>query len=58
MLILTRKIGEVIVIGDNIKVCVTDIVGGKVRIGIEADPSIHVHRGEVWDRISEVRKPE
>lgn len=54
---LSRKIGEVIVIGD-IKVMVVEIYGDKVKIGIEADRSIPVHRKEVWEKIKEVRKPE
>ena len=59
MLILKRRIGECIIIGDGeIKVYVSAIDGNKVKIGIEADPSIPVHREEVWNEIVEGRKQE
>lgn len=58
MLVLSRHVGEVIVINENITVTVVRIENGKVRLGVHADPSIPVHRGEVWEQIREVRKPE
>jgi carbon storage regulator len=48
MLVLSRKSGEKIVIGDTIKIVVVEIRGDKVRLGIEADRSVGVHREEVW----------
>ena len=48
MLILTRKLGESIRIGDNIKITVSDIKGKQIRIGIEAPEDIAVHREEVY----------
>jgi carbon storage regulator len=51
MLVLSRKKDERIVIGDNISLCVVDIRGDKVRLGIEAPPEITVHRQEVYDAI-------
>ena len=52
MLVLTRKIGETIVVGDDVTVTVVDIVGGsKVRIAINAPPSVPVYREEVWEAI-------
>lgn len=52
MLVLTRKIGETFVVGDDITVTVVDIVGGnKVRIGINAPSSVPVYREEVWEAI-------
>ena len=53
MLILTRKIGESITIGDKIKVCVMEIKGRQVRLGIEAPADTTVHREEVYQKILE-----
>jgi carbon storage regulator len=51
MLVLTRKLGEGIVIGDDITITIVEMKGGNVRIGIEAPRSKKVHRQEVYDRI-------
>ncbi len=51
MLILTRKLGESINIGDNIKVTVLGIYGKQVRLGIDAPLKVVVHREEVYVRI-------
>ncbi|NTV14071.1 MAG: carbon storage regulator CsrA [Desulfobulbaceae bacterium] len=56
MLVLTRKIGEGLVIGDDIKITVVEIKGGGVRIGIEAPASVKVHRQEVYQRIFQENK--
>lgn len=53
MLILTRKIGETIAIGDDVKVQVIDIKGRQVRLGIQAPSRTAVHREEVYQRIQE-----
>ena len=53
MLILTRKLGESIAIGDNIKVSVLGIHGRQVRIGIDAPPEIIVHREEIYLKVQE-----
>jgi carbon storage regulator len=53
MLVLTRKPQETIRIGDNICLTVVSVESGVVKIGIEAPPSIPVHRGEVYQRILE-----
>ncbi len=50
MLVLTRRIGETIVIGGNIRVTVVSIQGDRIRLGIGAPPSVPVHRQEVHDR--------
>ncbi len=53
MLILTRKIGECITIGDQIKVYVVDIRGKQVRLGIEAPADAVIHREEIYQKILE-----
>lgn len=51
MLILTRRSGEGIRIGEDIRVVILEIKGNQVRIGIEAPDSTQVHRDEVYERI-------
>ena len=51
MLILTRKAGEVMRIGDNIVLSVLEVGGSQVRIGIEAPKDVSVHREEIYQRI-------
>jgi len=53
MLILTRKFGENIRIGDKIKIIILDVKGGQVKLGIDAPPNIAVHREEIYERIRE-----
>lgn len=50
MLVLTRRIGEQIIIADNIRVTITAIQGDKVRLGIDAPPDVQVDRQEVHER--------
>ena len=57
MLVLTRKIGEGIAIGPNIRVMVVEIQGGQVRLGIVAPPDVPVHRDEVYARILDENQP-
>ena len=51
MLVLTRKIGERIVIGENIVVTISDIKGDNIRLAIDAPKEIKVYRGEIYDSI-------
>ncbi|HET6573128.1 MAG TPA: carbon storage regulator [Fimbriiglobus sp.] len=50
MLVLTRKPGEQIIIADNVRITVVSVGPGRVKIGIEAPPSVKVDRQEVHDR--------
>jgi len=56
MLVLTRKLGEVIAIGDDIKVTIIEVKGKQVRLGIEAPQHTAVHREEIYQRIQEENK--
>ena len=51
MLVLSRVVGELISIGDNISVRVVAVDGNSVRFGVEAPRDVNVHRSEVYDRI-------
>ncbi len=51
MLILTRRVGEVIIIDDKIEVYVLGIKGNQVRIGVKAPDDISIHREEIYKRI-------
>lgn len=53
MLVLTRKVGDVIAIGDNIKIVVMAIKGKQVRLGVQADRSTVVHREEIYQKIQQ-----
>lgn len=53
MLILTRKLGESINIGDEIKVTVLGVFGRQVRLGVDAPPTVIVHREEVYLKIQD-----
>lgn len=53
MLVITRKLGENIRIGDSIKITVLEVRSGQVKLGIEAPPDVKVHREEVFARIQE-----
>jgi carbon storage regulator len=52
LLIFTRRIGEEIRIGDDIRIRIIDIKGKQVRLGIEAPPEVIVHREEIYLRIN------
>jgi carbon storage regulator len=52
MLILTRRIGETVVIGDDVDITVLGVKGNQVRLGVKAPKEVSVHREEIYERIS------
>jgi len=51
MLILTRRVGETLMIGDDVEVTVLGVKGNQVRVGVAAPKSVSVHRQEIYERI-------
>lgn len=58
MLILTRRVGETLMINDDIKVTVLESKGSQVRIGIAAPQDVKVHREEIYNRIQQEKLAE
>lgn len=53
MLIVTRRPGEKVMVGDDIVIHIVEIVGNSVRVGIEAPRSVPVYREEIWNAVRE-----
>lgn len=58
MLVLSRRLGETLIIGDDIKITVLGISGNQVRLGIAAPKNVSVHREEVYRRIQDEQSSE
>lgn len=58
MLVLTRRSGESLMIGDEVKITILEIKGRQVRIGIDAPKDVAVHREEIFNQLSDVNNGE
>jgi carbon storage regulator len=58
MLILTRRVGETLVVGDDITVTVLGVKGNQVRLGVNAPKDVSVHREEIYQRIQQEKDQE
>ena len=55
MLILTRKVGESVLIGDDISITASSVRGNQVKLGVQAPKEVSVHREEIYQRIKQMK---
>ena len=58
MLVLTRRVGETLVVGDDVTFTVLSVRGNQVRVGVDAPRNVPVHRQEIFERIQRERNTE
>jgi len=58
MLILTRRIGETLMVGDDVAITVLGVKGNQIRLGVDAPKDVSVHREEIYQRIQRERGTE
>ena len=56
MLILTRKVGESLLIGDDVSITILNIRGNQIKVGIKAPKEVSVHREEIYQRIQQAKE--
>ena len=56
MLILTRKVGESVLIGDDISITVLSVRGNQVKLGVQAPKEVSVHREEIYQQIQQTKE--
>jgi carbon storage regulator len=57
MLVLTRKLGQRVIIGNEIEVIVLEVHGSRVKLGVQVPSEVPIHRSEVFDRIADETAP-
>jgi carbon storage regulator len=57
MLILTRRAGETVIVGNDVAVTIVAVKGNQIRIGISAPKNVPIHREEIYERIRRERQP-
>ena len=56
MLVLTRKVGESLIIGDDIKITICAVNNSQIRVGIQAPKEVEIHREEIYERIKKEKE--
>jgi carbon storage regulator len=57
MLVLTRRVGEALIVGNDVSVTILGVKGNQIRIGVNAPRNVTVHREEVYERIRREQRP-
>jgi carbon storage regulator len=57
MLVLTRRVGETLVVGNDVSVTILGVKGNQIRIGINAPKDVTIHREEIYERIRREQRP-